>query len=148
MNSNTMLKALLIFTVASVTSLAQTTDDMKIKQVLEKENTRVNSLLRGDFEPLNRVYADDYTLVTEDGSVQTKASRSAAIRRGSMKFEKIDIVERSFRVYGDTVIILAREKLAIKRDGKDVGGDLRLTRVYRRIGDEWFLLASHATAIR
>ena len=135
-------------TTLTAAAYAQSPDKVKIEEAIRLDNERVAALLRGDIEPLKRIYHDDYTLVTEDGSIQSKSSRFEAIKSGSMKFEKIEIVERTPRVVGDSVIMLTREKLTIKRDGKPVGGDVRVTRVYQRIGGRWYLTASHATTIR
>lgn len=143
-----ILIALLFMSCAGLTGVAQSSDKAAVKAVLKKEDARVKALLSGDSGALKSVYANDYSLVTEDGSVQTKLFRLGAVTSGVLKFEKIEIVERDIRTYGDTVVILAREKLTIKRDGKPVGGDLRLTRVYKKMGKDWYLIASHATAIR
>ena len=149
-----MRKKIIVFVVCAflttlaATADAQNPDEVKIAEVIRLDNERVAALLRGDIEPLKRIYHADYTLVTEDGSVQTKTSRFDAIKSGSMKFEKIEIIDRTPRIAGDTVIMLTREKLTIKRDGKPVGGDVRLTRVYQRLGGQWYLTASHATSIR
>jgi len=42
------------------------------QQVLATNDQRMDAMRRGDPRPLERVYADDYTLVTSLGEVKTK----------------------------------------------------------------------------
>ena len=118
------------------------------RQVLATDERRVEALRRNDPAPLRKIYADDYTLVTEDGIVHTKSDQLEALASGLLRYEKFDVTERAVRVYGDVVVVLvSREQSTIVRGGRQVGGDLRSTRVYKRFGKEWRVIATHASAI-
>ena len=116
------------------------------REVRAVDDLRVQALLRGDVAALSEIYSDDYTLVTPAGVVRTKADQIAELRSGQIRYEKITVVERTVRTYdGDTAIVLSRDVSVILRDGQQVGGDLRFTRVYKRIGSKIRLIATHAS---
>jgi ketosteroid isomerase-like protein len=125
----------------------QKSDDEIRRQVLATDDRRSEALRRGEAASLRQIYADDYTLVTPAGRIYTKTDQINDLRRAQLRYVKIDVSERTVRVYGDVVVILSREKTDIVRDGQQVGGDIRVTRVYKRFGSEWRVIATQATAI-
>ena len=136
-----------IFVALLTLSLPAQTPSAAEAQVRATEVRRVTALLRGDVETLRQIYADDYTLVTPTGGMRTKADQLQELQSGGLKYEKIEISEQTIREYGDVAIVLSRDKSAIVRNGKPVGGDLRFTRVYKQFGRSWKLIASHASAV-
>ena len=50
-------------------------------------------------------------------------------------------------MYGDVVVLVSRERTTILRAGQQVGGDQRSTRVYKKFGTEWRVIATHASSI-
>ena len=124
------------------------TDEAEIRrQVLATDARRIDALRKGDVAPLREIYADDYTLVTAAGVVHTKADQLNELASGQLRYEKFEVTERTVRVYGDVVILLSRERTTILRAGKQVGGDQRSTRVYKRFGAEWRVISTHASPI-
>jgi hypothetical protein len=117
------------------------------RQVLAIDDRRREALLRSDPAPLRQIYANDYRLVTPAGVVHTKADQIEDLTSGRLRYKKIEITERSARVYDDVVVVLSREKTDIVRSGEQVGGDIRVTRVYKRLGRGWRVIATHASAI-
>jgi ketosteroid isomerase-like protein len=73
--------------------------------------------------------------------------RYSRLASGTLR-QKIEVIERTVRVYGDVAIVLSREKSDIVLAGQQVGGDMRLTRVYRKFGDEWRVIATHRSFVR
>jgi ketosteroid isomerase-like protein len=67
---------------------------------------------------------------------------------GRLRYISIEVSERTVRVYGDVAIILSREKTNIIRGDQQVGGDIRVTRTYRKFGDQWRVVATHASIIQ
>jgi ketosteroid isomerase-like protein len=143
-----MFLALAIATVTSTLTFGQTSrnntrdlDQAQISeaqcQVLAIDDRRRDALLRGDPAPLRQIYADDYTLVSAAGDVYSKADQINDLTAGQVRYEKIEVTERASRVYGDVVILLSRERTNIVRAGRQVGGDIRVTRVYKRFGTQW-----------
>lgn len=124
-------------------------EDEVRRQVLATDDRRTDALRRGDGTPLVQIYADDYTLVTPStGVIRSKAEQINDIASGRVRYESIEVIERSVRVYGDVAIVVAREKYSILQDGEQVGGDIRFTRTYKQFGPEWRVIATHGTFVR
>lgn len=117
------------------------------RQVIATDDRRVDALRRGDGEPLRQIYADDYTLVTPAGVVRSKADQINELSSGQFR-QKIEVNERTVRVYDDVAIVLLREKSDILLNGQQVGGDMRLTRTYKKFGKEWRVIATHGSLVR
>jgi ketosteroid isomerase-like protein len=117
------------------------------RQVLATDDRRVDALRRADVAPLRQIYADDYTLVTPAGIIQTKSDQINDLTSGQLRYKKIEVTERAVRVYGDVIVVLSREKTDIVRAGQQVGGDIRVTRIYKKFGPQWRVIATHASAI-
>jgi ketosteroid isomerase-like protein len=130
---------------AAPTAAPQTATDAQ-RQVLSTDDRRMDALRRGDATPLREIYADDYTLVTPAGVVRSKADQLNELASGQLR-QQINLVERTVRVYGDVAIVLSREKSLIVLAGRQVGGDMRMTRVYRKFGTQWRVIATHGSFI-
>lgn len=124
-------------------------EDEARRQILATDDRRTESLRSGDSAPLHQIYADDYTLVTPaTGAIRTKAEQINDLISGQVRYEKIEVTERTVRVYGDVAIVLAREKFSILQAGEQVGGDIRFTRTYKKFGTEWRVIATHGSFVR
>src|ERR1043166_4131083 len=99
------------------------------QEVRAMDDLRVHALLRGDIGVLNDIYSDDYTLITPTGVVRTKTDQLAELRSRQIRYETITVLERVVRTYGDTAVVLSRDVSVIWRGTRQVGGDLRFTRV-------------------
>ena len=66
------------------------------RQVLATDDERNQALRRGDPAPLERIYADDYTLVTSLGQVRTKAEQINELRSGQLRHLTIEYHASTF----------------------------------------------------
>jgi quercetin dioxygenase-like cupin family protein/ketosteroid isomerase-like protein len=133
--------------IAAPSSLWAHAGSTVVDEVLAIDDRRTEALRRGDPTPLQEIYADDYTLVTPAGLVRSKADQIAEIASGRLTYPQIEVVERTARAYGDVVVILSRDKYDIVLDGRQMGGDLRFTRIYRKLGTRWRLIATHGSPV-
>ena len=98
---------------------------------------------------MQEIYADDYTLVTPStGAIRSKVDQINDMASGRVRWEQIEVAERTIRIYGDVAIVLSREKASILQDGQQVGGDMRMTRTYKRFGTSWRVIATQGTFVR
>jgi uncharacterized protein (TIGR02246 family) len=119
------------------------------QEVFAVDDERTDALRHGDPQPLERVYADDYTLVTGRGEIRSKADQIAELKSGQLRYAKIDVVDRKARLYGDVAVIVSRQSAVILQGGREItSGDERVTRVYKKIEGAWRVIATHATPIR
>jgi ketosteroid isomerase-like protein len=105
------------------------------------------ALGRNDAAALDRIYADDYTLVNEEGVITAKAPRLAAIRSGEMKYESISFVDPTIRVHGDTAVATYRVMVKARSKAMDINGPVFVTGTFVRTKAGWKLFAAQATRI-
>jgi ketosteroid isomerase-like protein len=122
--------------------------DQSVRQVIAADDQRIAALRSGNPEPLRRIYADDYTLVTPTGLVRSKADQLGDLASGRARYSEIRILSRTVRMYADVAIVLSHEHVDAAVRDQQAGGDLLFTRVYKKFGDEWRVIATQGTAVR
>jgi uncharacterized protein (TIGR02246 family) len=119
-------------------------DEQAVRQLL---NEVYAALGRNDTAALDRIYADDYTLVNESGELTSKGPRLAAIKSGELKYESVGFDEVNIRLYGDTAVATCRSMIKAQRKGQDFSGQSRVTVTFVKIKGRWQLVAAQATRI-
>jgi len=137
----------LLISSAPLIVRGQMADTESRRQILATDDQRMEALRRGDAAPLRHIYADDYSLVTPSGVVRSKSDQINELASGRLH-QKIELLERNLRVYGDVAIVLSRERSDIQLDGQQLGGEMLMTRVYKKFGPNWRVIATHGTFIR
>jgi ketosteroid isomerase-like protein len=119
-------------------------DEQAVRQLLDEISA---ALGHADTAALDRIYADDYTLVNESGVVTTKAPRLAAIKSGELKYESVAFDEVNIRLYGNTAVATYRVTSKGQSKGQAIGGQFRATSTYVKIKGRWQLVAAQVTPI-
>ena len=101
------------------------------------------ALSKNDTAALDKLYADDYTLVTQTGEVTTKAQRVGAIKSGELKFENVAFSDVKVRGYGDTAVAIANSTGKSTTQGKTQETSYRITFVANKTKDGWRLVSAH-----
>lgn len=117
------------------------------REVLATDDARIKARAAADIRTMSRIYAEDYTLVTAEGALRRKEDQIGEMRTGQLRFQPVELLERTVRVYDGTAIVLSHERAVIMRDGKDIGGDFRANRVYVERRGRWQLVLTQATRI-
>ncbi len=102
-----------------------------------------DALSKNDAAALDKIYADDYTLVTQTGEIATKAQRIEAIKSGEIKFENVVFSDIKVRGYGDTAVAIAGSKGKSTNKGKTSETSFRITFVAHKTKDGWRLVSAH-----
>ena len=123
---------------------ASSSVEQAVQQRLNELNTALGS---NDTVALDRIYADDYTLVNMSGAVTTKAQRLAAIKSGELKYESVSVDEVNIRIYGDTAVVTDRATVKLQDKGQDLSGQYRVTLTFVKIKGAWQLVAAQNTRI-
>lgn len=116
-------------------------------EVLALDDQRYAAREKGDADTMSRIYADDYTLITAEGVLRSKSDQIDEMRSQQLGFNPIQILERSVRIYGDSAIVLAHEHSSIIRNGQEIGGNFRTSRIYVHRDGRWQLVQIQATRI-
>jgi ketosteroid isomerase-like protein len=127
---------------ATTTTSANAEADVK-KMIKDVEA----ALAKNDTDALDKIYAPDYTLVNQDGSVQTRAERLASIKSGDTKYESFSYSDVTVTPYGDTAVASAIATIKGLNKGKPIDGKLRVRTVWVKGKDGWKQVSGQATPI-
>jgi uncharacterized protein (TIGR02246 family) len=148
--TRTIFLSTLLFTLIVPPAFAQTADP--VQQVRQLEREWLDAYEKRDSAAMQRIVADDFTIVFPDGTTQTKADILAMLERGragsrpSPRFTTEDVQARA---YGDTVILSGRVITHSKRpDGTESHQESRYTDTYCRLDGRWQVVASHLSNVK
>ncbi|CAM2164321.1 Ketosteroid isomerase homolog [Paraburkholderia sacchari] len=103
---NVNLVASTLFTVWPLAaSLAFAQPGNVEQQIAALSDEMITANLKGDTDFYQRYYADDATIVHGNGKLFTKDQDIADLKSGALKYESIDVRERTIHVYGDTAVV-------------------------------------------
>lgn len=67
-----------------------------------------DAVVKGDAETLNRILADDFAALNDDGSLINKAKMTEMLQAGLVKLDEIKSDEFKLRLYGNTAVVTGR----------------------------------------
>lgn len=132
---------------ATAPAADKTAAEAEIKKLM---SGMAESLVKGDADALDKMYGEDYTLVDQEGKVQRRADRLAALKSGDVKFSSFAYSDTSIRFNpegtGAVGITKATFKSTVK--GKAVDGEFRVTHVWGKDkSGAWKMYSGQATKI-
>jgi len=92
-----------VWLLAAPLALAQGGNVEQQISALSEEMIQAN--LKGDTNFYQKYYADDATIVHGNGKLFMKDQEIADLKSGSLKYESIDVREKTIHVYGDTAVV-------------------------------------------
>ncbi len=101
--------------------------------------------LRSDADALDRLWADDLNVAVPKMPVLNKAGALRFARSGRMKFQRYETSQLKIRLYDNAAVVtgqLLRTRLV---NGQVFDDDWRFTKVYVRHGEQWQVVAFHAS---
>lgn len=109
------------------------------------------ALNKADSAALDKMYSDDYTLVDQDGVVQTKASRMEAIKSGKIKWEGLKFSDLKIKSNpaGDGAVVVGHVTGKTTMDGKSDERNSMVTWVMGKMKDKgWQFVSAQITDIK
>lgn len=144
-----MRAALLIILLAATTScMRDPPREASVVATVRKANAAYDrALIAGDAAALAKIYADDFTIIDDDGAIHGK--------RNQIEFmtEKVDLIDaRSDDIKiaplgPDAALITGRLRGRYRMDGKEATFTERYTTVWVRKGREWKVRHEHASLL-
>jgi ketosteroid isomerase-like protein len=113
---------------------------------LEKEFSEAE--VQKDIQRMSKLMADDLTDVEDDGSTWTKSDIIKLFESPATMLKRDTISELKIRQYGDTAIVTLLDSADFTVNGRDMGGEFRLTDVWARHDGAWQLVAFHSSKIK
>ena len=117
-------------------------DEQAVRQALKE---LIAALGNNDTAALDRVYADGYTFVGDNGAMMTKAERIAAFKSGELKYESVSHDVVSIRFFGDTAVTVVHIETKFAPGVKFSGGKFLTTGTFVKIKGRWQLVVAHNT---
>lgn len=117
-------------------------DEQAVRQALKD---LIVALGNNDTAALERIYADGYTFVGDNGAVMTKAERIAAFKSGELKYESVSHDVVSIRFFGDTAVTVVHIESKFAPGVKFSGGKFLTTGTFVKIKGRWQLVVAHNT---
>ncbi len=122
--------------------------EAEIKKMMDEFAVALN---KGDADALGKMYADDYTLIDQNGVVQTKAARIEAVKSGKMKMEgmKFEDLKIKTNPTGDGAVITGHVTGKTTMDGKSEDRNSMVTWVMGKMKDKgWQFVNAQITDIK
>lgn len=122
--------------------------ETEIKKMMDDFAVALN---KADGAALDKMYADDYALVDQDGVMQTKASRMEAIKSGKIKWEGLTFTDLKIKTSpsGDGAVVVGHAKGKTTTDGKTEERDSMVTWVLGKMKDKgWQFVSAQITDIK
>jgi ketosteroid isomerase-like protein len=134
-------------TKAGQTATANAPANRLQEQLKKLEEEWAQAFIKRDAAALQRILADDYLVIDQDGTVGSKTSMIAEVTSGEIVFESIKFDKLKVRVYGGVAIITGDEIVRIRDGEKSSTEGLRFTDVFALRGGRWQAVSSQFVAV-
>lgn len=123
-------------------------DDQAIAIIEQREAARCAALVKGDWEGLGGLIADDVVHIHGNGSMEDKATYIAHISE-KLKFLRVERHSLKVRVYDDTAVAtgILDQTVRVKGPGTEITQSAATTQVWVRRDGTWLQASFQATKI-
>lgn len=121
-----------------------------IEALKHAEQVWVQSLTTADARLLATLIDDPFTFIGPDAQVEDRKAYLAGyegMTEAGIAVQGIDLSELDFRVLGEVGIVTGRVAARVTMQGTPIVENVRFTRVYRRTGAGWRMVAGQGTRI-
>jgi ketosteroid isomerase-like protein len=128
----------------------QPAQDQDIERLRHAEQIWARALETGDPALLETIIDDEFSFIGPDGEYEDRATYLGGYRAlpsQGIKVEKIDMDQVKLRVLGDTGLVTGHVLAKVKLPAQTIVEDVRFTRVYRRHGEAWRMVAGRGTRL-
>jgi ketosteroid isomerase-like protein len=119
----------------------------------EQELTKLTNdwnaaMAKRDVAALERILSDDWTLVSADGAVGSKAEFLADLRSGDYALSSTVVNEMKVRAYGNAAVVITHYTTVKEQyKGKDISGSYRTIDTWVKRGGRWQCVATAGSKI-
>lgn len=117
------------------------------EEVLAADRRRFHAMIKGNFEALDSLLAEDLTYTHADGRTETRAEFLTALRSGRLKYERIEPSAVQVRPFESAAVVTGNSHMWLRVEGKPVDFWIRYLAVYERQDEEWRLVAWQSTRL-
>ncbi|MGU7857530.1 nuclear transport factor 2 family protein [Burkholderia orbicola] len=119
-----------------------------IRTVIEPSETALRAaMLANGVEALDALLDDDLVFTVPTGQVISKEDDLAAHRAKLLRLDTLDVIEMRASAVDEMILTTTRAALAGRFDGAAFTGTFAYTRLWRRSGAHWRVVAGHASQV-
>lgn len=118
-----------------------------IQQVQLLEERLIEAMKASDVATLDTLISDELIFTGHNGQFFTKEADLAAHRSGDIKMFEIVVGELYMKQFDDVVIVSVRKEISGSFFGSVEVGIFRFTRVWKRYGNSWKVIAGQSTQL-
>ena len=107
----------------------------------------VQAYPKRDSAALDRILADDLTVINPDGSTGDKAGEIGGLRSGKLKLESVINDEIKVRVFGETAVVTGRATIRGQIDEQVIHAQNRYTSVFLKRRGRWQVISLQLTQV-
>jgi ketosteroid isomerase-like protein len=121
--------------------------DAESARLIELDGAVGRAIVAGDWETLERLYADDFTFVAPDGRRISRADRLDSFRSGRLRYLETSHAEVEVHRDGALAVVTGEARTRYVASGAADEGAYRYTSLWRREGERWRVVSTQATKI-
>ncbi|MFC1540191.1 nuclear transport factor 2 family protein [Gemmatimonadota bacterium] len=110
----------------------------------------MQAMIEGDIETINKIYSDDYELVTRNGILRSRAERIEMLESGKLRYVALGEQSNvSIKTYGNIAIVRGITSAAVTEyEGvKRISVKRRFIEIWEYDNEEWREMCRQTTAI-
>ena len=118
------------------------------QEIAELNREWADAIVKGDMARLDRLFADDMTVVSGNGTIRDKAAEMDDLKpTADIKTYFFNTEDVKIRVYGDSAVLTGHAKWRINLKGRDIDNERRYTSVFVKKDGRWQIVAQHLSRI-
>lgn len=119
-----------------------------VRAVIEPYEAALRAaMLSNDVDALDTLLDDHLVFTIPSGLIISKYDDLSAHRAKMLRLDTLDIQEIQAKTIGEMILTTTKAKLAGRFDGTAFDGIFAYTRLWRRSGSDWRVVAGHASQI-
>jgi hypothetical protein len=116
--------------------------------VRSAESALRRAQLDSDVRALDVLIDEELVFTGPDGAIYGKRDDLAAHRDGMIRITQLEPSDEHLQDFGDVVVISVRMDMRGTFNGAAFAGPFRYTRIWRKTGKAWRVVAGHVSAIQ
>jgi ketosteroid isomerase-like protein len=118
-------------------------------EILQLEEKFVAAVVSNDAAAVDAIVADDWKLVTSDGSVVDRATIIGWLKAGRLHFDSYKTSKDiDVRTYGDTAVVIGIGHSVGSLDGENFEARERFTDVFVKTDGQWKCVSTQTTTLK
>lgn len=112
--------------------------------VLDLSKKKFGLMTRMSLDSLESILDDRLIFVHSNGWAENRQEFIQDIKSGKLRYQDIQVMEASARIYSNTAILIGKGKFKVLLDGNPLELTLSYTEVYIQKNGKWLLASRHS----